>query len=215
MNRKPILLYGGGLDSTAYLILMHNDGIDFKCLWIDYGQKGALNEKRAARYFTQTYGIELIEAKNEQIARYALSDCQLLSGNTDHPSYVNGRNFSLILQALEYGDEVFLGLVELEYQSPPDADIEFLKRANAILKGAFHRDVRILAPYIACPRVELLTNAYEINQELFQYASSCWIGGDQAMDCGHCKKCLIRQKQWEIVKKRYDTRMNRNLPKVS
>ncbi|MBF0443413.1 MAG: 7-cyano-7-deazaguanine synthase [Oligoflexales bacterium] len=200
MERKPVLLFGGGLDSAAYLILMQHQGIELDCMWIDYGQKSAACERRAVRHFTHKYGIELIEQTNIQIIKYNIQKCQLFSGDLADDPFVNCRNLSMIMQALEYSDTVILGLASLGYQAHPDSDAEFLASINALFCRMFDRQIQIIAPYVDTPRIELFAKAYSLDKELFSHSGTCWIGSPDGNECGVCKKCLIKKQQWQTVK---------------
>lgn len=185
------LLLGGGLDSVAYLILLHKK-ID-SCIVIDYGQHSYKGEEASAEYFCNKYSKPLHKVKNSQILRYNKCYCQLFTGNTEHNAYVNGRNISFILQALEIDDCVYLGFTDPGYAPFPDADEEFIRDINLLLSRVFNK-VSILAPYIDINRGIILQEAYKLDNELFDKSFTCWISNN-IDECGHCKHCLLKEEQ--------------------
>lgn len=210
----PVLLSGGGLDSIAYLIIMHNRGIKFATLVVDYGQASFAGELRATQYFCDKYGITILRCISEQIAAYNdTSSCMLWTGNKEHSPFVEGRNISLILKAFEYSKSVILGFCDPGYEPFPDANATFIDTVNTMLRHSFSSSFEASAPFIAIPRKELLYTAYTYDRDLFKASFTCWTpnldehsvnGYTRVLECGTCKHCLLKKEQEKEVVQRYE-----------
>lgn len=57
-DTQNIVLYGGGLDSTAVvLVLLRNGFQNIRLLHVDYGQKSTLSERNALLHFATKYNL--------------------------------------------------------------------------------------------------------------------------------------------------------------
>lgn len=184
---KTTLLYGGGLDSTCNLVLLKD--IIKSCVFVDYGQRAARGELAACKYFTSKYNIPLIIVENFHIKRYNSDlQVQLFTGDIKHSPYIKGRNLSLIMDALQVSEKVYVGFEKRETPFP-DCSLEFIQSTNKILQGLFTPNTEVIAPFIFIDRFQLIKSAYKIDREIFDKAWSCWISeGNEP--CGVCKHCL-------------------------
>jgi len=194
-----ILLLGGGLDSISYLILMKDEGIDFSCLSVNYGQMSYQGELQACIYFCNKYDVPLLLAENKQIEKYNdIKNCQLFTGNTNHDPYVSGRNASLILTALEYGNTIHIGFTDPGYEPFPDATPSFVIEFNNILTKTFKNKL-LVAQYELMRRVDILGRAYEMDNDLFHESRTCWCCDSYGNECNVCKHCLLKEIQYKEI----------------
>ncbi len=199
---KNVLLIGGGLDSVAYLIMLHKS-ID-ACLFIDYEQKPSNGEYKACKYFCDKYNIPFIVTTNSQIYKYNKKPCLLFTGNMDDNPYVEGRNLSLLLTAFEHGDNIIFGFCDPGYPPFPDATQEFIENTNKLIKAVF-TNKSVNAPYISILRTDLLLFAYIKDQELFDKSVTCWCYDDDNGECGKCRHCKLKKAQKEEIIKKYES----------
>jgi hypothetical protein len=87
MNKNALVLLSGGIDSAACAWFLRTQGYEIRCLFVDYGQKAALFEKRGAEALSRSLGMAL---ECVSIA----STFQFGSGE------ITGRNAFLVLLAL-------------------------------------------------------------------------------------------------------------------
>lgn len=191
-----LLLSGGGLDSAAYMIMLH-DSLS-SVLSVNYGQACYEQEYKATEYFASKYSIPHICTKTDMIRNYNKQDVCLFTGNSADNAYVNGRNLSLIMQGLQYDKDIVLGFTNPGYKPFPDADEDFLQQVNTLLNRVFNYEVTVQAPFLSVPRVELFKQAYLKDNELFDKSMTCWtpVNGEE---CGKCKHCLLKAQQKQQV----------------
>lgn len=206
MSKRNLLLFGGGLDSAAYFVLMCHFGISFKPLLINYGQLAWRGEWSALEKLTlDLTGTHV--SRDSSIYTHSIKDVQkgptfLLTGNKDHDPYVRGRNFLLIAKALKHGDNIILGLCDPGYKPFPDADEEFIRNVNESVRACF-TDAQVLAPFINVSRPTVLAAAASVYPKLFDTAWTCWTVKEASFDqpesaitqCGVCKHCMLAAKQ--------------------
>lgn len=134
----PILLHGGGIDSTACLILLVKAGIRFSVVHFDYGQASLRGEEAAIRAQCRAYGLPFyqLKAPRAEMAR-------------DGALEVKGRNAMLISAAHTIADDVYVGFTsECLY---PDSSIAFIEAYQAMLR-------------VHNPRGRLLTPVFDLHK---------------------------------------------------
>lgn len=192
-----LFLSGGGLDSAAYIILQHKN-ID-SVMSIDYGQVGFIEEVEATKNLCKKYGLNHILEYTSLISEYNRGrNVSLFTGNIEDDAYVNGRNLTFIMLALKYDRDIMLGFTNPGYQPFPDADEDFVKLSDDMVKRVFQGNGSIVAPYINTLRTDVFKEAYKLDNELFDISMTCWTPKN-GKECGRCKHCLLKEKQKELV----------------
>ena len=178
-----ILLFSGGLDSTALAYWLRPDQLIF----FDYGQISANGEQRAASQLAIELGIPLtIKSANCR----SCGSGELVEGpvlSPDAPEFWPYRNQLLItLAAMAYAAfsplDILIGTVSSD-TIHPDGRAEFVKKMEKVL--ICQGDVRLSAPALEMTSSELLELA-DVPHDLLAWTFSCHRSNHA---CGQCRGC--------------------------
>lgn len=210
--KKKLVIFSGGLDSTAMAILAGNepDG-KVTLLSFDYGQK-ARTELSRATSFAETHGMDYI-VKDISSLKFIFGKTQL----TDDSTQVQGeykkdvvvplRNALFLQIAMIYAytngyDEVILGshlddCTEVNGERLfPDCSPEFFKAFELAMDfGTFRSDKKVkivTASTLGLNKSELIRRACAIDEQAIYNSWSCYVGND--VQCGECDSCMNRKK---------------------
>lgn len=212
INKKAVVLFSGGLDSTTALCWALSKG--YKCLAVsfDYGQRHS-RENAAARAIARRLGVKLYEIKldfpwfkTSSLVNGAmkLPDVKLskIGRKGEIPStYVPGRNLVFASAGFSLADAegaaaVILGPNVVDYSGYPDCRPEFyraLEKAAAYgtRRGASGEGIKLLTPLIKLSKADIVRLAVKLHAPL-ELTWSCYKGGRKP--CGHCDSCKLRAK---------------------
>jgi 7-cyano-7-deazaguanine synthase len=210
MKKKAVVLFSGGLDSTAALCWALAKGYECLAVSFDYGQRHA-RENAAARAIARRLRVKLYEIKLDfpwfascslVNKKLKLPDVKLskIGRKGDIPStYVPGRN--LVFASVGFSladavgaDAIVLGPNVVDYSGYPDCRPEFyraLERAAALgtRRGAGGRKIKILTPLINLSKAGIAGLGVKLKAPL-ELTWSCYRGGRKP--CGHCDSCKLR-----------------------
>ena len=190
---RQLLLFSGGVDSTA-LAALHRPELS---LTIDYGQRPAAGEIRAAAQIASLLGIEhrsITVDASVVGAGVLLDDESSIAGSA--PETWPLRNQLLATIAAAYAlrndlDEVLLGIVREDRDRHRDGTPEFVElvdRLTAWQEGG----IRVRAPGIEKSSAELVV-ASRLGQDVFAWTHSCHRA---PIACGECPGCWKRAEVW-------------------
>jgi 7-cyano-7-deazaguanine synthase len=188
---RAVLLLSGGLDSTALLGLAR----PALALFVDYGQRPAAAEGRAAAAVASALSAELetVRVDLREIGAGLLRDDAPAPGSPS-PEWWPYRNQLLVTAAAAVAvrrglGEVLTATVASDGQRHADGTAEFYDALDAVLRiqeGA----VRVRAPAIAMTSAELVTSS-GVGDEVLGWTVSCHRGD---LPCGSCPGCWKRDK---------------------
>jgi 7-cyano-7-deazaguanine synthase len=134
-DKKAVVLLSGGLDSTTVLSIALAEGYECFCLSFSYGQRHAVELKRAKAICEKT-GVKqhlVLQVDLDAIGGSALTDDidvpkdrQPSEMNGEIPvTYVPGRNIIFLAHALSWAEvigasNIFLGINAVDYSGYPD-----------------------------------------------------------------------------------------------
>jgi len=209
-NKKAVVLFSGGLDSTTALCWALSKG--YKCLAVsfDYGQRHS-RENAAARAIVRRLGVKLYEIKLDfpwfktsslVNASMKLPDVKLsrIGRKGEIPStYVPGRNLVFAAAGFSLADAegaaaVVLGPNVVDYSGYPDCRPEFYRALEKAAvygtrRGAGGEGIRLLTPLIKLSKADIARLAVKLHAPL-ELTWSCYKGGRKP--CGHCDSCKLR-----------------------
>lgn len=177
-----VILNSGGMDS----FFVATEVPDAVHVFVNIGQKYAAKELRAARNIAAFVGAPLYEIVGAQIGRY------------EHESgIIPLRNAELILCAGQFGEDIYLGILENEVNS--DKSPEFLRAMEQVMTISCRpqywsdgRTFRLHTPLGTRSKVELAKGLRGLpgHWAAMLRTVSCYAATDQ--HCGECPSCFKR-----------------------
>ncbi|WP_244474337.1 7-cyano-7-deazaguanine synthase [Methylobacterium sp. Leaf87] len=181
-----MLLLTGGLDSTALASMLK-----IECaLFVDYGQRPAKGEERAARAVAEALGIPL-DIRRVDLSAFGHGIMSpmgaALPSARGAPEFWPYRNQMLItLAAMTYAaeplSEIIIGTVVGD-DAHPDGRPEFLDAMDCVVSQ--QSGVRVVAPALGMTTLELVRKA-AVPRSVLGWTFSCHTG---EWACGSCRGC--------------------------
>jgi len=213
MNKKAVILFSGGLDSSTVLALAKNQGFDCYPISFSYGQRHSV-ELTAAKKVADYLNIKthkIINLPEEMFGASALTDNSINvpqyseQNSSEIPvTYVPARNTIFLSIALGYAEsigshDIFIGVSDVDYSGYPDCRPEFIQAfevlANLATKdGVNGKKLTLHTPLLHLSKAETVKLGLE-NDVDYSLTISCY-SADQATGaaCGKCDSCTYRKK---------------------
>lgn len=184
--RKAVVLSSGGMDTFLLAHHLKANGVEAEHVFVDVGQSYAQKEEAAAMFVAATVGAPFHRCPGAQLARY------------EHPSgIIPFRNAELILNAAQYGDDIYMGVIADEINS--DKSVDFIHAMEEVLNVSHRaqywtegRSFRIHTPLREHSKTRLV--AWYLDDGGYAQALlrtvSCYDGGGK--HCGRCASCFKR-----------------------
>ncbi|MBM3985119.1 MAG: 7-cyano-7-deazaguanine synthase QueC [Planctomycetes bacterium] len=209
---SALVLLSGGLDSTvaATLWMARHGGLALG-LCVDYGQRAARPEARAADAIGAALGFPVRHAtlpllaevtrtalvrRDAPLPQPALDRLDLDAPATADAVWVPNRNGLLVNLAAALAEAqglqvVLAGFNAEEAQTFPDNSARFVGHLNACLQDSTRGRVRVEAPLVGLTKAQLLAEGRRAGAPL-HLAWSCYQGGEAP--CGRCESCRRRER---------------------
>lgn len=197
-DSQHVVLYGGGLDSTALLIhLVQSECIPVEqitLLHINYGQKAYTKEQESALYWSLKYAVNLAEGA----VNLAWSKASIMEGTdigvVSTTNILELRNPLLLMYAASWAashyrrSTLYIGLHQEgdEHRAFRDAYDDFISPLNTAIDLACNYQVDIKAPFSRMTRNQLVKHHYLLDSDLVDLSYSCY----EATPCGKCSNCV-------------------------
>ena len=212
-NKKALILYSGGLDSTTVLHHALSNDYDCTALTIDYNQRHSYEVKSSQDYLRQE-NIESLIFKIDlsQIGGSALTDNQL-EVPMEHQSgipitYVPVRNTIFLSIASAYAEklaisEIFIGVNQIDYSGYPDCRPEFIDSIQNTINlgtkvGVDGDSISIKAPLINMSKREIILYGIELGID-YSRTVSCYQLDSEGKACGECDSCKFRKEGFRLA----------------
>jgi 7-cyano-7-deazaguanine synthase len=213
LNKKAVILFSGGLDSTTVLAIARKEGYACYCLSFQYGQKQTVELAKARQIATENQVAKhlVLNLDLDKIGGSALTDAievpkdRDLEGKDDEIpiTYVPARNTIFLAHAVAWAEvlgatDIYIGVNAVDYSGYPDCRPEFLEaftnmanigtRAGVDGKDAFS----IQAPLLKMSKAEIIKTGIALGVD-YAKTHSCYDPvGEQA--CGRCDACILRRR---------------------
>lgn len=210
MQKKAIILFSGGLDSTTCLALAKSQGFACYALSFAYGQKHDVELAAAKRV------LAAIPVKAHKIISLPLD---MLTGsaliNKDVPildyeenaaiptTYVPARNTIFLSIALGWAEalgaqDIFMGANDIDYSGYPDCRPEYLQAFEKVANLATKAGVEgcrytIHAPLLRMSKKEIIQQGLSLGVD-YSLTLSCYRANATGHACGTCDSCAYRKK---------------------
>jgi len=211
MNKKAVVLFSGGLDSTTLLYYVKSRGLKAHCLIFDYGQrhvKEIEHAKRLARKNHCPFQVVKIalpwQGSSLLDKSMRLPQLQKINPKEIPSTYVPARNIIFLSFAVSYAeaihaDAVFIGANAIDYSGYPDCRPEFLHAFQRAVKkglktGVQGRGIHIYAPLLRKTKAQIIRLGKKLNVP-YHLTWSCYQGGKKP--CGKCDSCFLRRRGFE------------------
>lgn len=210
MQKKAIIIFSGGLDSTTCIAIAKSQAYTCYALSFDYGQKHRSeldSAKRMAKLMkVQEHKIVLLDLAS--LGGSALTDQQTevpdYQGNQDIPvTYVPARNTIFLSIALGWAEvigayDIFIGANDVDYSGYPDCRPEYLcafeKMANLATKaGVEGANYTIHAPLLRLTKAQIIQQGMKLGVD-YGATVSCYRADARGRACGKCDSCTYRRK---------------------
>jgi len=219
--KRAVVLFSGGLDSTACLYWAKKNYDDVIMLVINYGSNEERVTNRVAEFFSKELDLPLKIVRLDFLEEFSkLKGTTLVGGETPKVTareledferaketaksvWVPARNVVLIavaaslLDALGGGD-IIVGFNAEEGATFPDNTPEFVERMNEMLKYGTMAEVKVVAPLIGLDKRGIAQLLKKLNAK-YEYSNSCYMPKGFTEDgkpihCGQCESCVRRHR---------------------
>lgn len=210
MDKKAVVLYSGGLDSTTCLAIAKAEGFETYAMSFAYGQRHGV-ELKMARENAGVMGARdhlLVEVDLRTIGGSALTaDIEVPKGGvgSDIPiTYVPARNTIFLSFALGWAEvlgafDIYIGVNALDYSGYPDCRPEYIAAFETLANLATRAAVegagryRIHTPLINLTKAQIIKRGLELGVD-YARTHSCYDPTPEGIACGRCDSCRLRRK---------------------
>ena len=210
MQRKAVVLYSSGLDSTTCMAIARADGFIPCAISFSYGQRHSFELSVARQNATKIGAAEhlVVDFDLRLMGGSALTadiDVPKEGGGNDIPvTYVPARNTIFLSFALGWAEvlgasDIYIGVNALDYSGYPDCRPEYIAAYEAMANLATRAGVegggrlKIHSPLIAMSKADIVREGLRLGVDYAQ-TSSCYDPGTDGRPCGQCDACLLRAK---------------------
>lgn len=186
---SKLLLLSGGLDSSALAALSRPSG----CLFVDYGQRSAAGEKRAAEAVADALDLHLeaIRTDCSAVGAGTLLDSSQFLRSAPTPEWWPFRNQLLVTLAASVAirtgkTTVLIGTVREDAARHADGSAVFVDAMDAVLacqEGSLHLE----APALNMTTGQLIESS-GITDEVLGWTHSCHLASSACGGCNGCRK---------------------------
>lgn len=211
MQKKAVILYSGGLDSTTCLAIARDEGYAPYALSFSYGQRHQQELEVAKRNARPMGALDhlLVEFDLRKMGGSALtSDIAVPKDGVEEGdipvTYVPARNTIFLSFALGWAEtlcafDIFIGVNALDYSGYPDCRPEFIAAfetmANLATKAGVegHGKVKIRTPLISLTKADIIRKGLSLGVD-YGLTHSCYDPAEDGAACGLCDSCRLRLK---------------------
>lgn len=206
MNKKAVVVFSGGQDSTTCLFWALKEFDEVIAVTFDYNQKHR-KEIECAAEIVKELGLEhhiLDMALLNQLAPNALTrdDIEIEMGDNGAPpsTFVEGRNmlfltFAGVLAKVKGAKHIVTGVCETDFSGYPDCRDVFIKSLNVTLNLAMDYSFVVHTPLMWIDKAETwkMADSFGKLDYIREKTLTCYNGiiGD---GCGECPACKLRKR---------------------
>ena len=207
VNKKALVLFSGGLDSTTMLAMVKSDGYEITALTIDYNQRHVSEIEFSKKSLSQLQINKQIifDLDLSKIGGSALTDnipVPIDSNDNIPTTYVPARNTIFLSLASSFAErlnisDIFIGANIIDYSGYPDCRPEFIKSFEKTINlgtklGVEGSHFRIHTPLIKMTKAEIITKGHGLGVD-YSLTLSCYNPTDSGLACGKCDSCKFRK----------------------
>ena len=205
-NRKAIVIFSGGQDSTTCLFqaIAEYGKENVETITFQYGQRHSIELKKA-KWIAQDLGVKqtfIDTSVIKAITHNALMDENVHIEQKDNKlpnTFVDGRNALFLLYAAIYAkgqgiQDIITGVCETDFSGYPDCRDVFIKSMNVTLNLAMDYQFNIKTPlmYLTKAQTWQLADELGVLDYVRNYTHTCYEGVNGG--CGQCPSCILCDK---------------------
>ena len=207
VNKKALVLFSGGLDSTTMLAMVKSNGYEITALTINYNQRHVTEIDFSKKSLSQLQINKQIifDLDLSKIGGSALTDnipVPIDSNDNIPTTYVPARNTIFLSLASSFAErlnisDIFIGANIIDYSGYPDCRPEFIKSFEKTINlgtklGVEGSHIRIHTPLIKMTKAEIIRKGHSLGVD-YSLTLSCYNPTDSGLACGKCDSCKFRK----------------------
>ena len=207
VNKKALVLFSGGLDSTTMLAMVKSKGYEITALTINYNQRHVSEIDFSKKSLSQLQINKQIifDLDLSKIGGSALTDnipVPIDSNDKIPTTYVPARNTIFLSLASSFAErlnisDIFIGANIIDYSGYPDCRPEFIKSFEKTINlgtklGVEGSHFRIHTPLIKMTKAEIIRKGHSLGVD-YSLTLSCYNPTDSGLACGKCDSCKFRK----------------------
>ncbi len=209
-QKKAVVLYSGGLDSTTCLAIATSEGFAPYAISFAYGQrhKAELEVAKANAHAMGAVEHLVAEFDLRMVGGSALTDNIAVPkegvGRDIPVTYVPARNTIFLSFALGWAEvlgtyDIFIGVNALDYSGYPDCRPEYIAAFESMANLATKAGVegtgrfRIHTPLIHLSKADIIRKGVTLGVD-YGRTHSCYDPTPDGLACGLCDSCRLRLK---------------------
>lgn len=207
---KSVLLLSGGIDSSAALRVLKDEGHRIFALSLHYGQRHSKELEFAKRQADtlceehQTVDLSALQpllAGSSQTSAIEVPEGHYSAENMKL-TVVPNRNMIMLSIAIGWAvslkaDQVCYAAHAGDHHIYPDCRPEFAEKMDAVAQICDWHPVRLYRPFIHFSKAEIVKKAAALGVD-FTQTWSCYKGLEK--HCGRCGTCVERQEAFALAK---------------
>ena len=205
---KAVVSLSGGMDSTAVLARLLDEGKKVECFGFEYGSKHNPYEQAAARAVADFYKVSYTLIDLSAVASHLQSNLLKTGGAIPEGHYndqsmsltvVPGRNiiFLSILAGIAWSredSEIGIGIHQGDHAIYPDCRQSFFRAMGQAIREGTDNRVSIVAPFLDTDKAGIVKWGLKHGVP-FYLTRTCY--KDQPVACGKCGSCRERLEAFE------------------
>ena len=188
METASILLLSGGVESTTLLAQLAAAGEPVQGLFIDYGQRGAVEERRASETHAERLGVELVPL---DLARVGAA----FRSGQERKAHVPLPHRNLVALSLGLSYAANLGAKRFYLAANREDAAEHAASSHAFLAQfriicGLLGETELRTPYLDFSKADVIKRGVQLGVD-YDTTYSCLLG--YPVHCGRCPQCLKRR----------------------
>lgn len=208
-NKKVLVLFSGGLDSTTTLAIAQSKGYKITALTINYKQRHDYEITASKNIIASYSDIShiIFDIDLTRIGGSALTDSSINVPSEESSgipiTYVPARNTIFLSIAASYAEklkisEIYIGVNAIDYSGYPDCRPDFIASFEKMINlgtksGSEGSSFKILTPLINMTKAEIIKTGLNLGVD-YSDTVSCYSLSSSGKACGNCDSCKFRKK---------------------